>query len=215
MLKKIIAIAAVAFSTAIVVMGFRNIHGQVVCFGDSITYGAKVDGKSWVYFLSQDHQDVNFINAGSSGRKTSDKQELLPVVKQYSNADYYMVFLGVNDLKDGNDSMVNGCVSNMKWMITEIRKADSKAKIVILAPSDINLVTMNDINAKKNYNENTKHSLYKLEAKYKQLAKEEHIHFISLLHAVSQQNYADGLHPNIDGQKEIVNVVWKGVNKLF
>ncbi|KAA9038051.1 hypothetical protein FW778_14905 [Ginsengibacter hankyongi] len=94
MLKKIIEIAAVAFSTAIVVMGFRSIHGLVVCFGDSITYGAKVDGKSWAYFLSQDHPGVNFINAGRSGRKTSDKQELLPVVKQYSNAEYYLIFLG-------------------------------------------------------------------------------------------------------------------------
>ena len=215
MLKKIIVITAVAFSAAIVVMGFRSIHGQVVCFGDSITYGAKVDGKSWVYFLSQNHRDVNFINAGRSGRKTSDKQELLPVLKQYSSADYYLIFLGVNDLKDGNDSMVESCITNMKWMITEIRNADAKAKIVILAPSDINLVTINDINVKKKYNENTKHSLYKLEVKYKQLAKEEHIHFISLLHAVSQQNYTDGLHPNIDGQKEIANAVWKGLNKLF
>ncbi|KAA9038052.1 hypothetical protein FW778_14910 [Ginsengibacter hankyongi] len=111
--------------------------------------------------------------------------------------------------------MVESCVTNMKWMITAIRKADAKAKIVILAPSDINLVTMDNINVRKKYNENTKHSLYELEVKYKQLAKEEHIHFISLLHAVLKQNYADGLHPNFDGQKEIANVVWKGLNKFF
>ena len=40
---------------------------------------------------------------------------------------------------------------------------------------------MNEINVKKKYNENTKQSLYKLEKKYKELAKEEHIQFISLV----------------------------------
>ena len=124
MLKKILSITAIAFSIAIVVMGFRSIHGQVVCFGDSITYGARVDGKSWVYFLSQDHGSVDFINAGRSGRKTSDKQELLPVLKQHPSANYYLIFLGVNDLKNGNDSMVNSCISNVKWMISKINEAN-------------------------------------------------------------------------------------------
>lgn len=200
--------------TAMVIIGFRNIHGQVVCFGDSITYGAQVDGHSWVYFLTQEHPDINFVNAGRSGRKTSDKAELLPVLKKYPDANYYLIFLGVNDLKNGNDSMVNSCVDNMLWMINEIRKVNGKAKIVLLAPSDINLKTMNDINRNKEYNENTKQSLYKLEKKYKELAKAQHTEFISLLHVVSKPNYADGLHPNIAGQKEIANAVWKGLKKL-
>ncbi|MEO9031634.1 MAG: SGNH/GDSL hydrolase family protein [Ginsengibacter sp.] len=214
MFKRILSILSITISIGIVTMGFKNIHGQIVCFGDSITYGAQVDGKSWVYFLSHDHPSIDFKNAGRSGRKTSDKEELLPVLKQYPKADYYLIFLGVNDLKDGTDSMVNSCAENMKWMISEIKKVDSKSKIVILAPTDINLQTMNEINVKKKYNENTKQSLYKLETKYKKLAKKEHIQFISLLHAVSKPNYADGLHPNIEGQQEISKVVWMGLNKL-
>jgi lysophospholipase L1-like esterase len=90
----------------------------------------------------------------------------------------------------------------------------ANAKIILLAPTDINLKTMNDINRNKKYNENTKQSLYKLEKKYKELAVEQQISFISLLHAVSKPNYADGLHPNIAGQKEIAKVVWKGLKKL-
>ena len=198
-----------------VVTGFRNIHGQVVCFGDSITYGAQVDGHSWVYFLTKDHPEVDFVNAGRSGRKTSDKEELLPVLKKYPNANDYLIFLGVNDLKNGNDSMVNSCLENMQWMINEIRKVNEKAKIVILAPSDINLQTMNRINKSKEYNENTRQSLYKLEKRYEKLAVEQQIDFISLLHVVSKINYADGLHPNVAGQKEIANAVWKGLNKII
>ena len=212
--KKIFSLLIITCVTAMVVTGFRNIHGQVVCFGDSITYGAQVDGHSWVYFLTQDHPEVDFVNAGRSGRKTSDKEELLPVLKKYPNANEYLIFLGVNDLKNGNDSMVNSCVENMQWMINEIRKVNNKAKIVILAPSDINLQTMNEINKSKEYNENTRQSLYKLEKRYKKLAVEQQINFISLLHVVSKPNYADGLHPNIAGQKEIANAVWKGLNKI-
>jgi acyl-CoA thioesterase I len=212
--RKLFSLLIITCISAIVITGFRNIPRQVVCFGDSITYGAQVDGHSWVYFLSQDHSDIDFVNAGRSGRKTTDKEELLPVLKKYPNANDYLIFLGVNDLKDGNDSMVNGCIENMQWMINEIRKVNNNAKIVILAPSDINLQTMNEINKSKKYNENTKRSLYKLEKRYKELAKAQNLAFISLLHVVSKPNYADGLHPNIAGQKEIANVVWKGLQKL-
>ena len=214
MSRKLFSLLIIGCVAAMVITGFRKINKQVVCFGDSITYGAQVDGHSWVYFLTQDHPDIDFVNAGRSGRKTSDKAELLPVLKKYPNADDYLIFLGVNDLKNGNDSMVNSCVENMTWMINEIRKVNSTSKIIILAPSDINLKTMNDINKKKEYNKNTKKSLYKLEKRYKKLAVEQQISFISLLHVVSKPNYADGLHPNIAGQKEIEKAVWKGLKKL-
>lgn len=192
-----------------------NIKGKVICFGDSITHGAKVNGHSWVYFLSKEHKGIDFVNAGRNGRKTSDKEQILPVLKANPDADYFLIFLGVNDLKDGNDSLVNVCIQNMKWMINKIRETNSKTKIVILSPSDINLKTMSALNVKKKYNENTKLSLMKLEKKYKELAKEESIGFISLIKTVSPQNYADGLHPNIKGQQQIAAAVWKGLNKIF
>lgn len=209
MIKRIITLSLVL--TAFIITGFRSSPKQVVCFGDSITHGALVDGKSWVYFLSQEHPDIDFINAGRSGRKTSDKNELLPVLEKYPDADYYLIFLGVNDLKDGTNVMVSKCADNMRWMIGEIRKTNNKAKILILAPPDINLETMNDTNKNKKYNQNTKQSLNKLEKEYRGLAKEEHASFITLLHAVSKSNYVDGLHPNIDGQKEIAKAVWKSL----
>src|SRR6185437_2673082 len=214
MIKRILPVSIIVLSV-ILFFSFKKIDKQVVCFGDSITRGAEVDGQSWVWFLSKEHWDIDFVNAGRNGRKTADKQELIPVLKEYPHADCYMIFLGVNDLKNENDSMVNNCVANMKWMISAIRKVNNDAKIILLAPSDINLETMNDINRNKKYNENTKQSLYKLEKKYKELADEKQTGFISLLHVVSKANYADGLHPNIEGQKEIANAVWKGLKKFI
>src|SRR6185312_10612560 len=87
-----------ALSALMALMAFKKVNRQIVCFGDSITYGAQVDGHSWVYFLSEDHPGIDFINAGRSGRKTADRNELLPVLKKYPNADDYLIFLGVNDL---------------------------------------------------------------------------------------------------------------------
>jgi lysophospholipase L1-like esterase len=187
---------------------------QIVCFGDSITYGAKVDGHSWVFFLNENHPEIDFVNTGRSGRRTADKKELLPVLEKYPSADKYLIFLGVNDLKDGNDSMVNNNVENMKWMVAEIRKVNPKAQIVLLAPTDINLKTMDSVNVKKKYNQNTKTSLRHLRKSYHKLAKDQELGFISLLHAVSKPNYADGLHPDLAGQKEIAEVVWKGLKTM-
>ena len=193
----------------------NEIKCKIVCFGDSITHGAKVNGQSWVYLLSKEHKDIEFINEGRNGRKTADKEELLPVLKKYPDTDYFLIFLGVNDLKDGNDSLVNVCIENMKWMISKIRETNSKTKIVILSPTEINLKTMAALNVKKKYNNNTRLSLINLEKRYKELAKEESVGFISLLRSVSPQNYVDGLHPNKKGQQEVANSVWNGLTKLF
>ena len=215
-IKNLIFVTVPLALMIITAMTFNNeIKGKVVCFGDSITHGAKVNGHSWVYLLSKEHKNIEFINEGRNGRKTSDKEELLPVLKKYPDADYFLIFLGVNDLKDGNDSLVNVCIENMKWMISKIRETNSKTKIVILSPTEINLKTMAALNVKKKYNNNTRISLMKLEKRYKELAKEESVDFISLLKSVSPQNYADGLHPNKKGQQEVANSVWNGLTKLF
>lgn len=111
--------------------------------------------------------------------------------------------------------MVNQCVENMEWMINKIRESNKNTKIVILAPTDINLNTMSQLNVKKLYNENTKSSLVKLEKKYKELAKVEKSGFISLLKTVSSPNYVDGLHPDEKGQQQIADAVWNGLNKIY
>ncbi|GAB3360396.1 arylesterase [Arachidicoccus ginsenosidivorans] len=185
----------------------------IVCFGDSITHGAQVDGKSWVWYLQQDQQNTpyTYINAGRSGRKTADKKELLPVLEKYSSADMFVFFLGVNDLKNGNDAMVASCIRNMQWMIDQVRAIAPKAKILLLSPSDINTKIMSEINKGKLYNENTRKSLKKLQAAYEQLARKNHCGFLSLLHVVPRLAYADGLHPNAKGQQALYKAIGKKI----
>lgn len=214
--KNIIKITLVTlFLILSAIAASSEISGTVVCFGDSITHGAKVEGKSYVYYLSRNHPNVNFVNAGRNGRKTSDKKQILPVLEEHPDADYFLIFLGVNDLKDGTPEMVDGCVENMDWMIKQVKQTNSETKIVIIAPTDINLNTMDSVNVRKKYNSNTKQSLVLLRDRYQQLAKEDSVEFISLLDVVTQPNYVDGLHPNRKGQQEIAGAVWEKLNQLY
>ena len=200
-------------TTAIMKNG--GIKGKILCFGDSITYGAFVRGYAWDDLLNKKSDSVFVVNAGRNGRKTPDRKELPPVLKENTDANYVLFFLGVNDLKNGNDSMVNSCVENMRWMIKLVKTEIPKAKIVLMAPTAIDLKEMSPINVKKKYNENTQRSLMELEKKYKALAEKEKVGFINLLHAVSPGNYVDGLHPNKIGQRQIADIVWNDLNKLY
>jgi lysophospholipase L1-like esterase len=182
---------------------------KIVCFGDSIT--AAKDG--WVSLLAAKENGVTVVNAGRSGRKTTDKQELLPVLAANKDATTFIIFLGVNDLKDAQEPQIAGCVTNMEWMVTQIRAALPNARIVILAPSGINAKTMSPVNIAKKYDENTKKGLAELETRYKALAQRMNTGFISLLHVVSPPNYLDGLHPNSAGQQQIADAVFAGLGQ--
>lgn len=211
--KTSITLALVGLMGVSAVLMNSKITGTIVCFGDSITHGAKVNGHSWVYLLTKEHEGIDFVNEGRNGRKTADREELLPVLRKYKNADMFLIFLGVNDLKDGNDSMVANCIENMKWMIGRIRETNPRMRIVILSPCEVNVRKMSPLNLKKKYNANTERALVTLEKGYRGLAREESVGFISLLKVVSPANYADGLHPNAAGQQEIANAVWKGLRR--
>jgi acyl-CoA thioesterase I len=190
-----------------------QLKGKIVCFGDSITYGASYEGNGWPEQLSKMSNNIVVVNAGRKGRKTSDKNELLPVIEVNKDADYFLFLLGVNDLKDGNDSLVNYCIVNMKWMIEKVKDEIPNAKIVLMAPCEINLKRMTELNRGKKYNENTLHYLIKLEDRYKKLAKEESVEFVSLFDIVSPGNLFDGIHPNVEGYSEITKKVWSELNK--
>ncbi len=194
---------------------FQEEKYKIICFGDSITYGAGVEGKGWVEQIANKSDKINIINEGRKGRKTSDKEELITILESNSKINLVTILLGVNDLKNGNDSLVNLCVENIKWMIKRIKEKDPSIKILLISPCNINLETISDINKKKLYNENTVESLIKLEERYRKLAEEEGIYFTSLFNIVSPPNFLDGLHPNLEGHKEIAEKLWIEIKKIL
>ncbi|AFN74743.1 lipolytic protein G-D-S-L family [Melioribacter roseus P3M-2] len=200
-----------------VIMGFNMQQEKIkiVCFGDSITHGAGVEGRGWVEKLSARFDNITFVNAGRNGRKTSDLDELQPVIDGNRDADYFIILLGVNDLKNGNDSLVANCVSNVDSMLSQIKSEIPSAKVIIASPCNINLETMSEINRKKLYNEATQSSLIKLNEEYKKLAERRSAGFIQLYGKVCPENFWDGLHPNEKGHEEIADAVAEFISAMI
>jgi len=185
--------------------------GKVFCFGDSITHAG---GHGWVEMIGERHPGVTMVNAGRSGRKTSDRDELAEPLSANLDSAWVLFFLGVNDLKNGTPEMVRGCVGNMDWLISRVREQAPGARIVLMAPTGLSLGRINKINREKNYNRMTQDSLELMEKEYRELAARKGVEFLSLLNAVSPENFYDGLHPDQAGQQEIADAVWRGLEAL-
>jgi lysophospholipase L1-like esterase len=178
---------------------------KILCFGDSIT-----ECGEWVATLGT-HKRFETINAGKSGRQTVEAKKMLaPYLEDNSDLDKIIMFLGVNDLpardKRPSDVKVNSCVKNMSDAIDLAITRFKPENIILVAPCNVSLDTMNDVNFKKGYNI-TPPLLVMLEGEYKSLAKKRGILFVSLLNVVSKDNYKDGVHPNEDGDSEIAKAI--------
>jgi len=188
---------------------------RVLCFGDSITEGTHINGKwhggnSWVNRLeNRSGGTLKCINAGRSGRKTSQKQELLPFLKKQKDIDVVILYLGVNDLRVPTEKVLTNCVVNTEWMINKARDAyGEQLKIIILGSPGINASKMIPHFYKMGYDEKEQAMLNRLRPLYKKLAEKKHCDFLDLWGVVSPQNYHEGLHPNIAGQTQTAEAIW-------
>ena len=82
---------------------------QIVCFGDSNTYGYDPRGffgdryraeDRWVDLLAS-KSGHRVINAGMNGREIPRNADGLPLLAQYAPVDILLVMLGTNDLLQG------------------------------------------------------------------------------------------------------------------
>ena len=82
---------------------------QIVCFGDSNTYGYDPRGffgdrydaeNRWVDLLAN-KSGHRVINAGMNGREIPRNADGLPLLAQYAPVDILLVMLGTNDLLQG------------------------------------------------------------------------------------------------------------------
>ncbi len=187
---------------------------RVLCFGDSITQGTYIDGKyelnnSWVNILEEcSGGTLVAINAGRSGRKTSDRNELSGQIERTKNIDRVLFFLGVNDLRVARESILENCVSNTAWMVEKARAEYGDPKITIMSSPGLVVGSVSGRFHKKGYDEKEQIMLGKLRGKYREYAEKSNCHFLDLWGVVSPKNYSDGLHPDLAGQKQIAECVW-------
>jgi lysophospholipase L1-like esterase len=193
----------------------REIHGKLLCFGDSITQaewaGKIAPDERWVTQLGKKSADIVAVNAGKNGRKTSAIEELDKTLAANGDAAMVLLFLGVNDMAHETVGVVEKATVNLGKMVDLTRAKLPKAEIVILAPTDVNVDKLSPFFKSEGMGPDTAQFMRALAKAYESLAKKKGTRFINLYRAVSPENIEDGVHPNGKGQIQIADAVWKGL----
>jgi len=179
----------------------------ILCFGNSLTAGYGLDEQeAWPALLQQRLDSINepytVVNAGLSGETTSGGLNRLDwVIKQ--KVDLFILELGANDMLRG--LAVENTKENLDQIITKVSAKYPEAKIILagmLAPPN-----MGD-----GYEKDFNRIFSDLAMKHKAAL----IPF--LLDEVAGKkdlNLPDGKHPNVAGQKIVLENVWAALSPLI
>ena len=182
---------------------------KVAIFGDSIT----ADG-AWIDSINSMEQDkFEMINLGRNGRTASQIPNEIPKFlrrKQSNGSDVFVIFLGINDLPHHGDETVSKIMENINDGIVRAKRHYGN-NVILISPCNVNSKMLSEASPKYHVYKNLEPLVKELDNKYKLLAKEHEILFISMLKVVGKKNYWDGLHPNKKGHDEISKAVWKKI----
>lgn len=180
---------------------------SILCFGNSLTAGYGLDEDlAWPTLLQQRldslNMDYSVINAGLSGETTAGGAGRIDWVLN-QKADIFFLELGANDMLRGLDVM--STKDNLKKILDKVNSKFPGIPIVIagmLAPPNMG----------KEYEK-------KFNAIFSTLAKEYNATLIPFfLEGVAgdvKLNLKDGKHPNAEGQKIVLENVWKAMSPLL
>jgi len=179
----------------------------ILCFGNSLTAGYGLEPEqAWPALLQERldsvGQDFKVVNAGLSGETTSGGLNRLDwVLKQPVNM--FILELGANDMLRGLD--VASTKANLESIINKVKEKYPEAQIILagmLAPPN-----MGDAYEKK------------FNRIFSDLAmKHKAVLIPFLLDEVAGRKelvLPDGKHPNVEGQKIVLENVWAALAPLF
>ena len=179
---------------------------KIIAFGDSLTAGfGLAEKESYPYLLQEklkaDGYDYEVVNAGVSGDTTIGGLERSDWVLDQENAKILILELGANDLLRGVP------VAKMKANLDAIiRKAKAKNIKVLfcgmLAPQAVGAQYQHDFMLV-----------------FPDLASEHKLEFLPFLldniALKKELNQADGIHPNVDGEKIMTDNVYKALKPML
>ncbi len=204
----------------------------VVCVGDSITYGARLDDRDRYSYpaqlqllLGENYVVENFGVGGATlirkGKPTVWSE--LKIIKE-ANPDIIIISLGTNDTCG-----MGTCGERKCWeykdefeadyldFIDELSKLPSKPQIFLCAPSPMVLETPGLSRERIEGLTTRKPRLQALIAMIKRVVKEKNIRFIDFNTPLDRKTELftedDGVHPNRAGYKAIAELVFAALKK--
>lgn len=179
----------------------------IVFFGNSITAGYGLENKDAFTTLIQTRldslgEDYIVINAGVSGETTTTGSNRVSWVVERQPVDIFVLELGANDGLRGVP--VSETKTNLETIIDLVRKVHPDAKIILagmMIPPSMGPEYSN--------------SFAKI---FPEIAKSKNVTLIPFVlenvAGIDSLNQADGIHPNVEGEKIVMENVW-GVLKDF
>jgi acyl-CoA thioesterase I len=178
----------------------------VLFFGTSLTAGlglapdqafpALIEKKSLAEGIP-----ITAVNAGLSGETTAGAARRIDWVLR-TPADVVVVEAGANDALRGLSP--EAARTNLEQVIAAIRKKQPRAKIVLL-----------QMEAPPNYGGPYTRSFHAI---YPDVAKKENIalapFFLAGVAGIPRYNQADGVHPNLAGERLVADNVWKALKPV-
>lgn len=179
---------------------------KIIAFGDSLTAGfGLAEKESYPYLLQEklkaDGFDYEVVNAGLSGDTSLGGLERADWVLQQDNAKILILELGANDLLRGVP------VAEMKKNLDQILRKAKARNLKILLCGMLAPPTMG-----AQYQQ-------QFTMAFPDLASEHKVDFLPfLLDNVATKkdlNQADGIHPNVDGEKIMTDNVYKALKPML
>jgi len=179
----------------------------ILCFGNSLTAGYGLDEKeAWPSLLNErlDSLDLDYkaVNAGISGETSSGGLNRIDWVLN-QKVDVFILELGANDMLRGLDITVTEV--NLRKLLKKVHAKYPGIPIIIaglLAPPNMGAV-------------------YEKQFKgiYSKLAKEFNglliPFFLENVAGIESLNLPDQKHPNKEGQKVVLENIWKQLKKVL
>jgi len=185
----------------------ETIRPNILCFGNSLTAGYGIDDESkiWPTLLQKrlDSLSLNYnvINAGLSGETTAEgAQRISWVLKQ--PVDVFVLELGANDMLRG--LAVENTYENLEEIIKKVKAKNPEIEIIIsgmLAPPNMG----------KEYENAFNNTFTSLANKYESGLIPFFLQDVAL---IPDLNLPDGKHPNVAGQKIVLENVWKALSQV-
>jgi acyl-CoA thioesterase I len=178
----------------------------ILFFGTSLTagYGLEPD-QAFPSLIQKKAQDegvpIKAINAGLSGETTAGAARRIDWVLR-TPADLVVIEAGANDALRGLSP--DAAKANLEQVIATIRKKQPQARIALV-----------QMEAPPNYGASYTQRFRSI---YRDISRKENIPLIPFLlnnvAGISRYNQADGVHPNLAGEKIVADNVWHALKPL-